>query len=368
MHAVYVVFELHSLARLVRCLCAMGSRQFVFSFLVALTALGCADDSGMDATSDAAQVADADHVDAASDGAADPDSGFDGSFDSAQPDAGVGDASQDAAADASAGSTRHSSYVPAGQMPKSAARLIVMGDSISTGTGASAQALRYYNLLSDNADATWPDAMALDLAQYFGEKPEMVHVAKGGSKTRDLVGSQLDNLKTKLGDSVSGHSVVVITSGGNDVLEALRDLEDPSGAKLDAAIKNLSALADFFADAARFPDGVSLYVAAVYDPTDGKGKADPCYGGIYLANLPGWIDDWRTAYRKLAQEKGFAMVDALGHFRGHGFNYDDTANRYHQTNDATFWLDDCVHPNDRGHHEFRRLFYEAIDPAYLIAE
>ena len=34
--------------------------------------------------------------------------------------------------------------------------------------------------------------------------------------------------------------------------------------------------------------------------------------------------------------------------------------------DATGWFSDCIHPNDRGHHELRRLFFEAIDGTYRV--
>jgi hypothetical protein len=53
-------------------------------------------------------------------------------------------------------------------------------------------------------------------------------------------------------------------------------------------------------------------------------------------------------------------VDALGHFHGHGNNHDDPENPYYDEEDPSGWFDDCVHPNDRGHHEIRRLFFEAV--------
>lgn len=60
------------------------------------------------------------------------------------------------------------------------------------------------------------------------------------------------------------------------------------------------------------------------------------------------------------------MVDLHRHFLGHGFHHLDAQNPNHVEDDPTRWFhNDCIHPNDRGHHEIRRLFYEAVDCDYL---
>ena len=42
---------------------------------------------------------------------------------------------------------------------------------------------------------------------------------------------------------------------------------------------------------------------------------------------------------------------------GHGFHATSETLESYDANDATEWFDnDCIHPNDRGHHELRRLF------------
>ncbi len=68
----------------------------------------------------------------------------------------------------------------------------------------------------------------------------------------------------------------------------------------------------------------------------------------------------------LGEELGVSIVDLRGHFLGHGHNHsDDSMGAYH-SDDATLWFDnDCIHPNDRGHHEIRRLFYAAISATDL---
>ena len=62
----------------------------------------------------------------------------------------------------------------------------------------------------------------------------------------------------------------------------------------------------------------------------------------------------------------FAMIDALGHFHGHGFHFDEPANDYYVAADPTLWFADCVHPNDVGHAQMSGLFHEAIDPSFTL--
>jgi len=125
---------------------------------------------------------------------------------------------------------------------------------------------------------------------------------------------------------------------------------------------------DWKFDETRFPDGVSFYLAAVFDPTDGEGAAGECTFGLELPHMVVVIDEWRARYIEVARERGFAVIDALGHFHGHGHNYENVSNPYYDVADPTTWFSDCIHPNDRGHSELRRLFYEAIDPEYAVVD
>ena len=71
----------------------------------------------------------------------------------------------------------------------------------------------------------------------------------------------------------------------------------------------------------------------------------------------------------VAQERGAAMVDMRGHFLGHGVYFDDSDLDVHDDADPSPWFaDDCIHPNDRGHHELRRLFVTAIEGRPLEAQ
>lgn len=265
-----------------------------------------------------------------------------------------------AASDAPAVTRGHSSYVPPTLRPTAAERLIVLGDSISTGTGASNRnTTSYYGLLSRN-DARWPGGVGVDLETRFGHAVPVVNVAVGGATSTTMRATQLDALRARLSLPVRGHSVVVITIGGNDLQTAIVT-GNPEGPPLTTAIANLRTVVGFLQDPANFPDGASVYVGAVYDPSDGEGQIQGCFFNLRLPTFVTALDTWRARYVALGTEMGFAVVDALGHFHGHAHHNDNAENPYYDAADPSRWFSDCIHPNDRGHHELRRLFFQAID-------
>jgi lysophospholipase L1-like esterase len=186
-------------------------------------------------------------------------------------------------------------------------------------------------------------------------------VADGGDTTAELRNAQIGFVRDRLGVPVRGHSIVVITIGGNDLQSAILFRQDPVGKLLDDAITNLRAVVTALQDPTDFPDGTSVYLMNVYDPSDGVAQIDDCFFGMALPQFVSALDVWFTRYVELGTELGFAVIDAHGRFHGHGFYFDDPENPFYDAADPTHWFDDCIHPNDRGHHEIRRLFFEAID-------
>jgi lysophospholipase L1-like esterase len=257
----------------------------------------------------------------------------------------------------------HASYVPNSEHPATTSQLIVMGDSISAGYGTSADNLSYAALLDSNADATWPSEMNSSLSAYYKIPVPVLNVSHAGDTTDNLAAQQA---KLDAKAPFAGPQIVTITIGGNDLTGALYGGQDPNGAVLTNAIQNIKNLVTDLQDKTKFPGGTSIYLMTVYDPTDGKGQATGCFGGLSAPSFVTALDNWRTQYIKLGTDMGFSVVDALGHFHGHGFNNMDTSNRYYDAMDPSRWFyTDCIHPNDRGHDELRRLFFEAIDWSYV---
>lgn len=251
------------------------------------------------------------------------------------------------------------SAIPEGYAPDTLARVIFLGDSITDGVGASRDELAYTALIQANASATWPAADGLDLESRFGNV-EVVDRSRGGATTDSLRYGQLDALEEDLGSAVAGQTAVLITIAGNDVQTLILNADETKEVTADI-LDNLEYTYDFFADPVRFPDGAWVYLASVYEPSDGVGQVDACFFGLELSETLVSLGQVNDAVRGQAEERGIAWLDMHGHFLGHGYYAEDPANRYHHPEDPTLWFaDDCIHPNDRGHHEIRRLFWYAV--------
>ena len=244
-------------------------------------------------------------------------------------------------------------------LPNSPNTVIFLGDSITAGSGSPGDDEDYVRLLVNNT-TTWPDWDGKDLAtRYPGI--EVVDVSKSGSWTGTVLNDQIERLEEQVVYPFGGEALVVITVGGNDLQSVLLNpstVED----RLEKTVDNWKQIAEYFLDEQRFPDGSTVLMANVYEPTDAVGQAGSCFYGFNISSLLPSLHDANTQFRGLAEELGFSVLDMRGTFLGHGFNYDDSNTPYYDENDPSLWLaNDCIHPNPRGHHEIRAMFWRAID-------
>jgi lysophospholipase L1-like esterase len=262
--------------------------------------------------------------------------------------------------DATAGAfTDGDTWVPAAYAEMAPTRVVFLGDSITAGAGASTQSRTYPSLLEANDASAWPEGDGHDLATLYPDLTDVIDVSVGGATTSSMLRDQLPALEAQLDFPAEGETLIVFTIGGNDMQSAL-----VPGANVRSIINtardNVEAMVDWFQDG-RFPDGVRIFATNGYEPSDGVGQVATCFFGISYADkmddLIGYNDDLRS----MAQDKGFAAVDMFGHFQGHGFYADNADLDVHDAGDPTVWFDDdCIHPNDRGHHEIRELFWGAM--------
>ena len=245
------------------------------------------------------------------------------------------------------------------RLPNSPQTVIFLGDSITAGAGAWSDDEDYASLLVNNTNA-WPDWDGIDLAtRYPGIS--VVDVSKGGSWTGTVLNNQIDRLEEQVALPFAGEVLVIITVGGNDLQSVLLN---PSGvqARIEKTVDNWRKIAEYFVDEQRFPDGSTLLMANVYEPTDAVGQVDNCFYGLNISFLLPNLHDANTQLRGLAEEVGFSVLDMRGTFLGHGFNHEDPNAPYHNVDDPSLWLaNGCIHPNPRGHHEIRAMFWRAID-------
>ncbi len=265
------------------------------------------------------------------------------------------------------------SWIPEGYDPSEAERVIFLGDSITAGAGSSQGQLAYRPLLVDNVDSVWPEYSGRDLRTLMPELERVINVSRGGSTTSIVVRDQLQQMADAVGPRAKGPSAAFITIGGNDMQLALASFlavgVEAAEERVELLVNNLDETIDALRDPGRFPAGTHVYMSNVYEPTDGEGMTEECFGGIDLFQMLEVLSEANDRIRALAQERGVAMIDLREHFRGHGFYAADPGAEAYDEADPTQWLgEDCIHPNDRGHHEVRRLFYAVAEGEPLEAD
>lgn len=244
-------------------------------------------------------------------------------------------------------------------LPKSPKMIIFLGDSITAGAGSWDDDEDYASLLVNNTN-TWPDWDGIDLAtRYPGI--DVVDFSKSGAWTGTVLNNQIDQLEAQLSLPFEGEVLVVITIGGNDLQSVLMNpssVED----RLEKTVNNWRKIAEYFLDEEHFPDGSFVLMANVYEPTDAVGQTENCFFGLNISSLLPSLHDANTQLRDLGEEVGFSVLDMRGTFLGHGFNYSDPTTPHYNDDDPSLWLSSgCIHPNPRGHHEIRAMFWRAID-------
>jgi len=239
--------------------------------------------------------------------------------------------------------------------------LIGLGDSVTAGFGAR-KGYSYFDRLAKNPGDEFSDLKGICLSAVF---PNLAttNLAVSGSTSFELLDLELPHLQ-QVYPQVKG--LIVITAGGNDLIhnygrtpprpqamyggswtEAqpwIASFED----RLERAVTNLPA---------HFPAGVQVFIANIYDPTDGVGDIED-------AGLPAWPDGQRilAAYNevidRICKKHSFAhLVDMHELFLGHGLRCRKFWRKHYDGRDPHYWyFTNLEDPNERGYDALRRLF------------
>ena len=254
--------------------------------------------------------------------------------------------------------------------------LVGFGDSMTTGFGAG-PGKGYFDRLAANPPDEYADMQGKSLQQVFPNL-KVLNVAVSGSTSLQAESVELNRIPLQDKETLGW---VVITTGGNDIIHNYGRGPVVEGAMYGASwaqaepwVKSYRERLDRLVAAIKlkFPGGCEIFIANIYDPTDGKGD-------IENANvmLPSWRDGVRihTAYNQAIadcaeQNNNVHLVDIYSLFLGHGIHCHKRWSKHYRAEDPHYWyyfnLED---PNHRGYDAMRRLFLlRMIDVASSLKE
>ncbi len=185
-----------------------------------------------------------------------------------------------------------------------------------------------------------------------GGQPGSLRVVRGaraGARSRDLA-AQARMLPTDLPGPVG----IVITIGGNDLREAAGVAIGGADLEVRQELRrNIADAIDDLVRPGRFGSGTEahVYLATIYDSSDGRGgfRERGCPIAIGTIATDGIFERWNADLADLARARGAKIVDIHGVFRGHGIGSPES-----------WYLGDCIHPNNAGHVALASAFADAI--------
>jgi hypothetical protein len=162
-----------------------------------------------------------------------------------------------------------------------------------------------------------------------------------------------------------------MTTGGNDLIHWYGATPPHEGAMYGATlsqaqpwIANYEQRLDsmFIAIEERFPGGCMVFVADIYDPSDGVGDPESTWA------LPRWpdclriVEAYNAVLRRVASKHSAVhVVSVHDAFLGHGIHCRQFWRSHFDWQDPHYWyFDNIEDPNDRGYDALRRVFLGEI--------
>jgi lysophospholipase L1-like esterase len=246
--------------------------------------------------------------------------------------------------------------------------LVGLGDSVTAGFGAR-KGYSYFDRLAKNPADEFPELNRICLSTLF-PKLTFTNLAVSGSTSAEITARQLSLLPTN-GPDVLG--IIVVTTGGNDVVHNYGRTPPREEAMYGATLVQAQPWVENFGQRlestlaqikSRFPGGCEIFLANIFDPTDGLGDAE-------RAGLPAWkdsmpiLDAYNAVIRHTAEtNSNVHVVDIHGVFLGHGIHCTQFWRDHYDRHDPHYWFyDNLEDPNERGYDVIRRLFLIEIAQA-----
>ena len=238
--------------------------------------------------------------------------------------------------------------------------LLGLGDSVTAGFGVSPP-YSYFNRLVKNPHDEFEQMRGICLSAVLPNLRTRNMAVSGSTSIMHL--ATIRGLEKQDADTFG---LVVMTSGGNDLIHNYGRSPPREGAMYGATLeqakpwienfdKRLREMIEALQD--RFPGGCMIFLADIYDPSDGIGDAPSAW-------LPAWPDcmvihrAYNDAIRRCAAKyPSVHVVPMHAEFLGHGIHCTQPWREHYRRDDPHYWyawnLED---PNIRGYDAIRRLF------------
>jgi len=239
--------------------------------------------------------------------------------------------------------------------------LVGLGDSVTAGFGAR-KGYSYFDRLVKNPPDEFADLRGICLSAVFPTL-QLTNLALSGSTSAQHAEKQLPRLPVANAVTLA---VVVITTGGNDLIHNYGKTPPREHAMYGATweqaqpwIANFERRLEIVLDEVqgKFPGGCEIFLANIYDPTDGLGDAE-------RAGLATWPDAMRilAAYNDVirhcaTRRENVHLVNLYDVFLGHGIHCRQFWRKFYRAGDPHYWYHENLEdPNERGYDAIRRLF------------
>jgi lysophospholipase L1-like esterase len=263
--------------------------------------------------------------------------------------------------------------------------VVFLGDSVTVGTPPSLSSQYYRTILADalaskfglNApDFFWQTIDVFNGTSLTQESGDFASCAKWGARTDDLIQDSTQIADCFSQSDLQKRTLVVMTMGGNDLASLTKAATDGATqpelwAQVQGFVDLMRDAATWFREPGRFPNGVFLVFANMYEFTDGTGEVQSCdVSGLAgfdepvpspqeLADLVIWANE---QYLSIAVETQSDMIFLLEDFCGHGFKADDPAAPCYRGPNTDTWFDlTCIHPNPTGHQHIADMFMAVVN-------
>jgi lysophospholipase L1-like esterase len=252
--------------------------------------------------------------------------------------------------------------------------LLGIGDSVTDGFGARA-GFSYFDRLIKNPAGDSQDMLGKNLSVVF-PKLEAKNIAVSGSNSF----SHINKILTLQPQSPDVLGMVVITTGGNDLIHNYGRKPPKEGAIYGATFEQARPWIDNFQKRLdemiprlkeKFPGGCHIFLANIYDPSDGTGDTI-----AWLTGLPAWPDGVKIleAYNKILADcdtkyEYVHLVDIHTTFLGHGIHCRKFWIKNYRWGDPTYWYYlNIEDPSERGYDAVRRLFLNEMVKVFYDAK